>query len=79
MTERGGQMFPYEVELERPLPMSTGKSFHVDVIADGTILEAYVDGKIALGTRMYDQTGGCFGLYASDGKAVFWDIKVFHA
>ena len=44
MTERGGQMFPYEVELERPLPMSTGKSFHVDVIADGTILEAYVDG-----------------------------------
>ena len=79
MTERGGQMFPYEVELERPLPMSTGKSFHVDVIADGTILEAYVDGKIALGTRMYDQTGGCFGLYASDGKAVFRDIKVFHA
>ena len=79
MTERGGQMFPYEVELERPLPMSTGKSFHVDVIADGTILEAYVDGKIALGTRMYDQTGGCFALYASDGKAVFRDIKVFHA
>ena len=79
MTERGGQMFPYEVELERPLPMSTGKSFHVDVIADGTILEAYVDGIIALGTRMYDQTGGCFGLYASDGKAVFRDIKVFHA
>ena len=79
MTERGGQMFPYEVELERPLPSSTGRSFHVDVIADGTILEAYVDGKIALGTRMYDQTGGCFGLYASDGKAVFRDIKVFHA
>ena len=49
------------------------------MIADGTIMEAYVDGKIALGTRMYDQTGGCFGLYASDGKAVFRDIKVFHA
>ena len=49
------------------------------LLADGTILEAYVDGKIALGTRMYDQTGGCFGLYASDGKAVFRDIKVFHA
>ena len=27
MTERGGQMFPYEVELERLLPMSTGKNF----------------------------------------------------
>ena len=79
MTERGGQMFPYEVELERPLPSSTGRSFHVDVIADGTILEAYVDGKVALGTRMYDQTGGCFGLYASDGKAVFRNIKIFRA
>ena len=48
MTERGGQMFPYEVELERPLPSSTGRSFHVDVIADGTILELMWMAKLRL-------------------------------
>ncbi len=48
MTERGGQMFPYEVELERPLSSKTGECFHVDVIVSGTILEVYVDNRIAL-------------------------------
>lgn len=77
MTERGGQMFPYEVELERPLSSKTGECFHVDVIVSGTILEVYVDNRIALGTRMFDITGGNFGLYASDAEANFMNIQIF--
>jgi len=77
MTERGGQMFPYEVELERPLSSKTGECFHVDVIVSGTILEVYVDNRIALGTRMFDIKGGNFGLYASDAEANFMNIQIF--
>lgn len=78
MTERGGQMFPYEVELERPLSSKTTQSFHVDIIASGSVLEVYVDNRVVLGTRMFDVTGGCFGIYASDAKACFKNLQVFH-
>ncbi len=77
MTEKGGQMFPYEVELERPLPTATGNRFHVDIIASDTILEAYVDHRVVLGTRMFDIEGGCFGIYAEEGEASFTNIQVF--
>lgn len=78
MTERGGQMFPYEVELERPLSSLTTNRFHVDVIASDTILEAYVDNRVVLGTRMFDITGGCFGIYASEIEAHFSNLQVSH-
>ena len=77
MTERGGQKFPYEVELERPLPPCDGKHFHLDVIAEGTVLEVYLNGSVALGTRMYDREGGGFGLFVSDGGARFDNIELF--
>ena len=62
--------------MERPLSSKTGECFHVDVIVSGTILEVYVDDRIALGTRMFDITGGNFGLYASDAEANFTNIKI---
>ena len=77
MTERGGQMFPYEVEQERPLQGRIGRKTHLDVCVDGTVLEVYLDGRIALGTRMYDRQGGCFGLFVSEGEARFENVKVF--
>lgn len=76
MTERGGQKFPYEVEMERPLLPTTGNAFHIDVLADDSILVVYVDG-VALGTRMFDIKGGCFGLFASEGHVRFSNIRVF--
>ena len=80
--ESFGVQFHYGVKVvnvEFDCKADKKQATRIDVIADGTILEAYVDGKVALGTRMYDQTGGCFGLYASDGKAVFRNIKIFRA
>ena len=77
MTERGGQKFPYEVEMERPLPGATGETFHMDILVDDTVLEVYVDGKIALGTRMFDLTDGHLGLFASDGSARFENIRLY--
>lgn len=77
MTERGGQKFPYEVEMERPLFPLTGDTFHMDVLVDETILVVYVDG-IALGTRMFDRQGGSFGLFVCDGSTRFNNVKLYH-
>ena len=79
MTERGGQKFPYEVEMERPLSRATGETFHMDVLADGSVLEVYVDGRVVLGTRMFDRTGGHFGLFVENGSACFAHIRLFSA
>lgn len=77
MTERGGQKFPYEVEMERPLSPFTGNTFHMDVLVDGSILVVYVDNRIALGTRMFDRQGDKFGLFVSEGQARFTNVKLF--
>ena len=77
MTERGGQKFPYEVEQERPLQNFLGKRVHVDVCVDGTILEVYVDRRIAMGTRMYDRQGGQWGVFVSEGQARFDNIRLY--
>lgn len=78
MTERGGQKFPYEVEMERPLSPFTRDRFHVDVLVDDTVLVVYVDG-IALGTRMFDRGGGSIGLFVDDGSARFLNVRFFHS
>lgn len=77
MTERGGQMFPYEVEMERPLPSEMGKRFHLEILADDTVLEIYVDNQVALGTRMFDLKDGALGLFVADGHAKFENIRLY--
>lgn len=78
MTERGGQMFPYEVEMERPLSKQTGNRFHMELLIDGPVLEVYVDGRTVMGTRMIDLTGRKWGLFVSNG-AVRFDHVTFYA
>lgn len=77
MTERGGQMFPYEVEQERPLPEKRDRRYHFDICVDDTVLEVYIDGKTALGTRMFDRKGGHMGMFVSDGRARITNIRFF--
>ena len=77
MTERGGQKFPWEVEQERPLQHKLGRKVHLDACVDGTVLEVYLDGRIALGTRMFDIAGGSWGAFVSEGKARFGNIHIY--
>ena len=78
MTERGGQMFPYEVEMERPLPKETGDRFHVELLIEGPVLEIYVDDRLAMGTRMIDFSGRRWGLFVCDGSARFDNITLYN-
>ena len=75
MYEDGGKMFPYEVEQERPFAWQAGKTYHVRIFVQDSILLLYVDG-VALGTRMFDRKGYRFGLFVSDGAASFRDIRL---
>ena len=77
MTEYGGKMFPYEVEIERPLPPNDGRHFHLEVLVEGTVLEVYLNDSVALGSRMYDRVGGCFGLFVADGAARFEAVQLY--
>lgn len=76
MYEDGGKMFPYEVEQERPFEWEAGRSYHVRVFVQDSILLLYVDDRIALGTRMFDRKGRRFGLFVSDGSASFERIRL---
>lgn len=75
--EDGGKMFPYEVEMERPLHMESNKTFHVELYVQDSILVAYFDGEVALSTRMFNYSERQFGLFASDGTVRFENIRLY--
>jgi len=62
--------------LSRPLPDSDGREVEVVVVVDGSIVESYVDGRIALVGRFYDLRGDCLGLYVEDGGGEFVGLDV---
>lgn len=63
------------MEQERPFAWQAGKTYHVRVFVQESILLLYVDG-VALGTRMFDRKGYRFGLFVSDGAASFSSIRL---
>ena len=61
---------------ERPLHIAAGRAHHCCVFVEGTVLEAFVDGRTALSARIYDFAGGGLGLYATGGRATFSKLRV---
>lgn len=79
MYEDGGKMFPYEVEMERPIVLHAGMDYHIKIFVQDTILEVYVNDEVALSSRMFNYTGRRFGLFVAEGDALFKNIKLFTA
>ncbi len=77
MCEDGGKMFPYEVEMERPITLNPQQDYHVTLFVEDTILEVHVNDEIALSTRMFNYTRRRFGLFVSEGQALFKNIRLF--
>ena len=77
MFEDGGKMFPYEIEMERPLSMVQGEKIHVDLYIQDSILIAYFNNKVALSTRMFNYRDRNFGIFASEGNAAFENISLY--
>jgi beta-fructofuranosidase len=75
--EDGGKMFPYEVEMERPLKMELNVPTKVRIYIDDSILVVYFNDQVAISTRMFNYKDRNFGLFASDGSVSFEKIRLF--
>lgn len=74
MYERGGQMFPYTVELERPLHMEEGKEYELALYIQDSLAVLYVNNDLAFGFRMYNEKGKKMGFFVSDGELEVKDV-----
>lgn len=76
MYEQGGQMFPYTVELERPLRMEEGKEYKLSIYIQDTLAVLYVNDDLAFGFRMYNEKDRCLGFFVSDGNIELKDVSI---
>lgn len=67
MHERGGQLFPYAVEMERPCVLEEGREYLVEVFVDGSQAHLYLDRDYTFGMRLYDRRPGSVGWYVESG------------
>ena len=58
------------------LDMEAGKPIHLSVTVDGSILVAYIDGRVAFSARMYALRGGKLGLYSLHGGVSAQSVTV---
>ncbi len=63
-------------DTERYLPLEVGTEHELMLIVQGSVLEVYVDNKVAMGARMFNHQSGDFGIYAYNIKVEFNDLKV---
>lgn len=76
MYEQGGQMFPYAVEMERPVRLEAGKTYELELYIQDSIGVLYIDHDIAFGFRMYNETGKNLGWFISDGEMEVSDVEL---
>jgi beta-fructofuranosidase len=62
--------------IERPVPLTAGEPVHLRILVEGSVIVAYVNGQVALSTRGYEHADGSYGLFVSEGGAVFSDTRV---
>jgi beta-fructofuranosidase len=62
-------------EFERPLE-GDGKSSSLEVLLEGSIMEAYFGESVALSSRVYDHPCGWLGLFVSEGSAEFSEVEI---
>jgi beta-fructofuranosidase len=74
--EHGGKIPPHEVDLERPLALSSDQVISIKFVIDGSICEVYIDEQVAMSTRIYDLEDGSLGLYVVNGEATFTNIEI---
>lgn len=77
MYEQGGQMFPYAVEMERPLKLEEGHTYDLELYIQDTIGVLYIDRDVAFGFRMYNHRERNLGLYVSNGSIAIKNAAIW--
>jgi beta-fructofuranosidase len=72
----------YEIDgprmVERPIAINTGTVIKVQVLIEGSMVEAFVDDRLALTYRAYEsgKSAATFGLYCEDGSVSFNNVAI---
>lgn len=66
-----------QVDTERYCPLQVGKRNHVTIIVEGSVMELYVNDRVAMSARMFNRTEGCFGLYTQNTTVLFENIQMY--
>ena len=74
--ESGGQMFPYGVEMERPLNLEPGREYELELYIEDTIGLLYVNHDVAFGFRMYNEKDKNLGWFVLDGNIEIRDVEI---
>ncbi|MCC7206023.1 MAG: DUF4975 domain-containing protein, partial [Anaerolineae bacterium] len=62
--------------IERSIVVTSHQPIRLRVFAEGSVIVAYVDDRVALSTRGYEHVDGVCGVFVSEGKAAFSGLKV---
>jgi beta-fructofuranosidase len=57
--------------LDRPLGLGRAEPLELCILVDRTVVENYVNERVALSARAYDHRDGAWGLFVYEGSAVF--------
>jgi beta-fructofuranosidase len=71
----GGDI-PHAVELERWLELDPAQPHQIDVLLEDTACITYLDGRVAMSARMYDQRPRRCGWFVSEGVAEFSRVAI---
>jgi beta-fructofuranosidase len=74
---RSCQYRHFDVETERFLSVDKGQQIHVTAICEGSILEVYVDGRVAMSARMYAKKGAYCGVYTLNARIDISGTQLF--
>lgn len=67
---------PFILETERKIEISENKTYQVECLIDGPVLEVYFDHKVALSTRMNELKSDSFGFACVYGNVQITNLKV---
>lgn len=63
------------IGLERPIELTAGRTYHIQMIVDDTIATIYADG-VALNARMYERPGDALSMFVTDGELTVKNCSV---
>jgi beta-fructofuranosidase len=60
--------------VERPLTIEVGKALRFEIVFDGSLIEAFVNGRVSLSYRVYGGVDQPIGLFSQDTSVSFTDL-----
>ena len=67
---------PFWLELERPIKLMSDILYEIKVFIEDTICEVYLNGEVAMSTRMYNLRKGRWGVFVQEGIAEFSNLNI---